>query len=65
MRLRKNRPIKVRDEVHSIIKQLKRDMEAIEGNDIDMGDVIERAIKSDEIKTRLLMGSKERRMGLK
>lgn len=57
--------MKVKDDVHILLGDLSRAISKEERRAVAMGDVVERAIKSDEIKLRLLVGAKERRMGLK
>jgi len=57
--------VKVDIETKDFLKKLKREMERQEDKDLSMGEVIKRAVKNSEIPPRLLMGSKERRLGLR
>ena len=63
--MRSNRPLKIDQETHEMLKKLKREMSMIENKDLSMGEITKRALKSDEIVNRLILGSKQRRLGLK
>lgn len=62
---RNRRMLKIDEETHEMLKQLKRELSAIEKKDLSMSEITKRAFKSDDIQNRLRIGSHERRLGLK
>ena len=57
--------LKIDKETHEKLKQLKRELSALENKDLSMAEITKRVMSSDEIIDRLRLGSKERRLGLK
>lgn len=58
---KRNRLVKIDEETHRELFNQSKDMSKEERKNVAMGEVIKRAIKSDEIKLRLIIGSRERR----
>jgi hypothetical protein len=62
---RKNRLLRIDDETLEKMKKIKREMERLENKDLCLGELVKRAISSKDIENSLLLGSRNRRLGLK
>lgn len=62
---RMRRALQLDNETHDRLKQLKRELSAIENRDLSMKEITKRVLGSDDIINRLRLGSTERRLGLK
>lgn len=62
MKINKNRMIRVDKDTLNRLKMFKRQMSAIENDEIYIGDVIRRVMKGTDILERLKVGSVERRL---
>ncbi len=58
---RYNRLLKIDEETHRKLKQIKRELSVIEKQDISMGKIVKRILKGQDIEIRLKAGSILRR----
>ena len=62
---RNRRPLQIDKDTHEKLKQLKRELSALENRDLSMKEITKRVLGNDEIMNRLRLGSAERRLKLK
>ena len=62
---RKNRLLRIDDETLEKMKKIKREMERLENKDLCLGELVKRTMSSKDIENSLLIGSRNRRLGLK